>query len=82
MCNIVVIFNISFQARLLNGEGLSPELVSPCIIAGIIGGLLALAHDLLPKCKQQYIPSGIAMAVGMYVAPNFTIVSVYIYMNM
>lgn len=63
-----------FTARLVTGTGL-PNMVAPFAVAfgGLFAVLTALRTYALGKSWQAYIPGGIAVAVGMYNVPSFTV---------
>ncbi|KIX03097.1 uncharacterized protein Z518_06647 [Rhinocladiella mackenziei CBS 650.93] len=71
-----------FTARLVTGKGLPPMAWQFAIVAGIIFTITTalriylLAHrDDKPWCRalNPWIPGGIAVAVGMYNTPSFTL---------
>ncbi|RVX66553.1 hypothetical protein B0A52_09429 [Exophiala mesophila] len=71
-----------FTARLVTGEGLPPMAWQFAVVAGAIFVLTTtlriylLAHrETSPRCKRlhSWIPGGIAVAVGMYNTPSFTL---------
>ena len=63
-----------FTARLVTGEGL-PEMAWTCAaIAGLIWCLLTVVRIMGRETNwQAYVPGGIAVAVGMYNVPSFTL---------
>lgn len=71
-----------FTARLVTGEGLPPMAWQFALVAGTLFVLTTtlriylLAHrETSPWCKRlhPWIPGGIAVAVGMYNTPSFTL---------
>ena len=65
------------MAQLLNGGSLAKNVKMFCIVAAIIGSLLSLFHDLIFIGKYEYLnkylPSGIALAIGFYITPNYVL---------
>jgi len=59
-------------AQVVNGAELAPNVVWFCIPAAIIAALLPLLSFKYPKLSQ-WLPSGIAFAIGLYVTPNWTL---------
>lgn len=65
-------------SRLVTGEGLPPKAFEFSIIFAIIFGLISLAKNLItPQSKYHkylvYLPSGVAVGIGIYNTPNFTL---------
>eukprot|EP01084_Bolivina_argentea_P182766 315469_1 len=65
------------MAQLLNGGSLAQNVEMFCYIAAAIGAMLSLCHDLIfigkYKYINSYIPSGVALAIGFYITPNYVI---------
>ncbi|KAK6200803.1 hypothetical protein LQW54_009536 [Pestalotiopsis sp. IQ-011] len=63
-----------FTARLVTGQGL-PPMAREWAIGGAVlfAALTALRTKGLGKSWQAYIPGGIAVAIGMYNVPSFTL---------
>lgn len=63
-----------FTARLVTGQGLPAKAGQAASIAGAVWSVLTIlrirGHG---KWWQPYIPGGVAVAVGMYNTPNFTL---------
>lgn len=64
------------MARIVNGKGLPEEVAPVAACAAILAVILALCNFFLSKRTTKWLPSGIAIAVGMYVTPNWTIARV------
>ncbi|KAI0137412.1 OPT oligopeptide transporter [Xylariales sp. AK1849] len=63
-----------FTARLVTGKGLPPMARDWAIGAAILFAVLtALRTRAIGKSWQAYIPGGIAVAIGMYNVPSFTL---------
>lgn len=60
------------MAKLMNGNLLPNSVIWFCITSCFITSFLVLISELYPKI-QLYLPNGIAFAIAMYVAPNWTI---------
>jgi OPT family oligopeptide transporter len=52
-------------ARLVNNEGLPPHVMTPTIIFSVVFGIITLLKTLNVR-HSQYLPSGLAAAVGIY----------------
>jgi OPT family oligopeptide transporter len=61
------------MAQLMNGGKLAPNVIPFCVVFGVISAILPI---LSHKYKTKWIPSGVAMAIGMYVTPNWTLARV------
>ncbi|CAI5760748.1 unnamed protein product [Candida verbasci] len=65
-------------SRLVSGEGL-PEKAGVCaIIFGLMFGVISLIKNIVPKKSKYYkwliyLPNGVAVGIGIYNTPNFTI---------
>ncbi|KEF60441.1 uncharacterized protein A1O9_02002 [Exophiala aquamarina CBS 119918] len=71
-----------FTARLVTGKGLPPMAWQFALVAGAIFVLTTIVRIYLLACRDQsewcrrihpWIPGGIAVAVGMYNTPSFTL---------
>lgn len=63
-----------FTARLVTGAGLPPNAANYALGAGMIWAVLtALRIYLRGSRVQPWIPGGVAVAVGMYNVPSFTL---------
>lgn len=65
-------------ARLVTGEGLPEKVPGFAIFFGIVFGCISLAKNLLPLSSKYhqhlvYLPSGVAVGIGIYNTPNFTL---------
>lgn len=65
-------------SRLVTGHGLPPHVWEYCLAFGIIFGVISLLKNTVPKHNKVYkyliyLPSGVAVGVGMYNTPNFTL---------
>lgn len=65
-------------ARLVSGKGLPPHLAIFALVFGIIFATISLVKNLIPKNHQYYkylvyLPSGVAVGVGIYNTPSFTL---------
>ncbi|SCU81286.1 LAFA_0C03840g1_1 [Lachancea sp. 'fantastica'] len=63
-------------ARLVTGEGLPDKALECTIVLGIIFGILSLIKNLYRDNGYKWliwIPSGVAVGVGIYNAPSFTL---------
>lgn len=61
-------------ARLMTGEGLPPKAAEFSLIFGLIFVILAIVkHSYQHKKWAKWIPSGVAVGIGMYNVPSFTI---------
>ncbi|KAL9053916.1 MAG: hypothetical protein Q9162_004489 [Coniocarpon cinnabarinum] len=62
-----------FTARLVTGQGLPPMAATYAIWAAVIWGLLTVVRMAGRGTRWvNYVPGGIAVAVGMYNTPSFT----------
>ncbi|KAK8077557.1 oligopeptide transporter [Apiospora saccharicola] len=63
-----------FTARLVTGQGLPPMAREWAIGAAVVFGFFTILRTKgMGKWWQVYIPGGIAVAVGMYNVPSFTL---------
>lgn len=65
-------------ARLVTGEGLPEKVWIFSIIFGIIFGFISLFKNTIPVTSKYhkyllYMPSGVAVGIGIYNTPNFTL---------
>ncbi|KAG7195810.1 uncharacterized protein KQ657_002195 [Scheffersomyces spartinae] len=65
-------------SRLVTGDGLPPHVWEYCLIFGIIFGAISLVKNTIPienKLSKYlvFLPNGVAVGVGMYNTPNFTL---------
>ncbi|CAH6721063.1 putative oligopeptide transporter [[Candida] jaroonii] len=65
-------------ARLVTGEGLPDKVPGFAIFFGFIFGCISLAKNLTPATSKYhsylvYLPSGVAVGIGIYNTPNFTL---------
>merc|ERR1711972_722853 len=65
------------MAELLNGGHLATNVMPFCIGGACVGAVLSLCHDVVfvGKCAAMsgYLPSGVALAIGMYITPNYVL---------
>ena len=63
------------MAELVNGGAVAQHVLPTCLIAGASVALLQLLQATTDEswCLRPLLPSGIALAIGMYVTPNWTI---------
>lgn len=65
-------------SRLVTGKGLPPYAVEFSLVFGIIFGLISLVKNIYPKdhpiqSKMIFLPSGVAVGIGLYNTPSFTL---------
>lgn len=65
-------------SRLVTGEGLPPKAMEFAIIFGVIFALISLLKNTMPPNSKYYpylvyLPNGVAVGVGIYNTPNFTL---------
>jgi OPT family oligopeptide transporter len=65
-------------SRLVTGEGLPPKAFEVSIIFGVIFGIIALFKNTISSKSKfhkylVYIPNGIAVGIGIYNTPSFTL---------
>ncbi|ODQ77355.1 hypothetical protein BABINDRAFT_163612 [Babjeviella inositovora NRRL Y-12698] len=65
-------------SRLVTGQGLPPHALTASIVVGVIFACISLAKNLTPMGhwfhgKLVYLPSGVAVGIGIYNTPSFTI---------
>ncbi|EFA78201.1 hypothetical protein PPL_08851 [Heterostelium album PN500] len=60
------------MARLVNGNNLAPHVLPFCIAAGVIVSFIPIIESINPHIGE-YLPSGIAIAIGILVRPNYII---------
>lgn len=63
------------MAMVVNGGAVANGVLPVCIVAAILVGFLPILDAWLPpaNCSRRFLPSGIALAIGMYVTPNWTL---------
>lgn len=65
-------------SRLVTGEGLPPKAMEFAIIFGVIFAIISLLKNTMPPTSKYYpylvyLPNGVAVGVGIYNTPNFTL---------
>lgn len=65
-------------ARLVTGEGLPPRAFEFLLVFGVVFGLILLLKNTVPKLLRfwrylVYLPNGVAVGIGIYNTPNFTL---------
>lgn len=65
-------------SRLVTGEGLPPYAFEFSIIFAVVFGFISLLKNTIPKASKYhkylvYLPSGVAVGIGIYNSPNFTL---------
>lgn len=65
-------------SRLVTGEGLPPHAFEFCILFGLVFGVISLVKNTISKKSKYhkfmpYLPSGVAVGIGIYNTPNFTL---------
>ena len=60
------------MARFVNGMSSPSHVITFSCVFAVVASIFVIALTVKPSA-ESYIPSGIGMAVGMYVYPNFTI---------
>ncbi|CCG84487.1 protein of unknown function [Taphrina deformans PYCC 5710] len=65
-------------SRLVNGDGLPPHVRDPALCLAILFGCVSLVRSSVPQHVwwRAYLPSGLAVAVGMYNTVDFTLARV------
>merc|ERR1712129_556647 len=65
------------MAQLLNGGSLAQNVGGFCIAGAVCGALLSLLHDAVCVGRFErfnaYVPSGVALAIGLYITPNYVL---------
>ncbi|KAM9969003.1 hypothetical protein ACTFIW_000410 [Dictyostelium discoideum] len=61
------------MAKLVNGGELAHNVLPFCIVLGVLVSLIPIAEAFNPNL-EHYLPSGIALAIGFYQTPNYSIV--------
>eukprot|EP01133_Synstelium_polycarpum_P015631 gene15631-18571_t len=59
------------MAHLVNGGTLATNVLPFCIVASVIVSLIPIIEAIKPS-TERFLPSGIAIAIGMFITPNFT----------
>ncbi|CUM48773.1 uncharacterized protein AC631_00351 [Debaryomyces fabryi] len=65
-------------SRLVTGDGLPPKAFEFSIFFGLIFAVISLAKNIMPSTSKLYkylvyLPNGVAVGIGIYNTPNFTI---------
>ncbi|KAK6464592.1 OPT oligopeptide transporter protein-domain-containing protein [Scheffersomyces coipomensis] len=65
-------------SRLVTGQGLPPKAFEFCMVFGVIFGIISLLKNTIPPTSKYhkyliYLPSGVAVGIGIYNSPNFTL---------
>ncbi|KAG5420002.1 OPT8 [Candida metapsilosis] len=65
-------------SRLVTGEGLPPKAMEFAIVFGVLFAIISLLKNTLPQTSKYhkylvYLPNGVAVGVGIYNTPNFTL---------
>ncbi|CAK9441428.1 uncharacterized protein LODBEIA_P52960 [Lodderomyces beijingensis] len=65
-------------ARLVTGDGLPPHAMEFSIAFGVVFAIISLLKNTVSQNSQYYkhlvwLPSGVAVGIGMYNTPNFTL---------
>ncbi|KAI5957883.1 OPT8 [Candida margitis] len=65
-------------SRLVTGEGLPPKAMEFAIAFGVIFGMISLLKNTMSPTSRYYpylvyLPNGVAVGVGIYNTPNFTL---------
>ncbi|EGW30565.1 uncharacterized protein SPAPADRAFT_63401 [Spathaspora passalidarum NRRL Y-27907] len=65
-------------SRLVTGKGLPPHAYEFSIVFGVIFAIISLLKNTVPKESKYhkylvYLPSGVAVGIGIYNTPNFTL---------
>lgn len=65
-------------SRLVTGDGLPPKAFEFSIFFGLIFAAISLAKNITPSTSKfykylVYLPNGVAVGIGIYNTPNFTI---------
>ncbi|CUM66240.1 uncharacterized protein PRCAT00003900001 [Priceomyces carsonii] len=65
-------------SRLVTGEGLPPKSFEFSVLFGIIFGSISLIKNVVPRSHIYYkylvyLPNGVAVGIGIYNSPNFTL---------
>ena len=79
-------------SRLVTGEGLPPHAFEFCMLFGGVFGIISVLKNTLSSHSRYhkylvYLPNGVAVGIGMYNTPNFTLarfvggVLAYVWMN-
>lgn len=59
--------------RLVTGEGLPPMAWEASVITFVVFAAIAIAKNVSTSPKLRYLPSGVAVGIGIYNTPNFTL---------
>ncbi|RLV96618.1 putative oligopeptide transporter [Spathaspora sp. JA1] len=65
-------------SRLVTGQGLPPYAYEFSLVFGVIFGIISLLKNTIPSTSKYhkylvYLPSGVAVGIGIYNTPNFTL---------
>lgn len=65
-------------SRLVTGDGLPPRAFEFSVFFGLVFGVISFLKNVIPKSSTYhkyliYLPNGIAVGIGIYNTPNFTI---------
>ncbi|GAM25333.1 hypothetical protein SAMD00019534_085080 [Acytostelium subglobosum LB1] len=60
------------MARLVNGGSLGDHVLPFCIVFGGLVSIIPILEAVFPSW-EPYLPSGIGIAIGMYITPNYII---------
>lgn len=65
-------------SRLVTGDGLPPKAFEYSVFFGIIFAIISLVKNITPVSSKYfrylvYLPNGVAVGIGIYNTPNFTI---------
>ena len=65
-------------SRLVTGEGLPPNAFEFSMLFGLLFAVLSLMKNSIPSTSKYhkyliYVPNGVAVGIGIYNSPNFTI---------
>ncbi|ODV77351.1 OPT superfamily oligopeptide transporter [Suhomyces tanzawaensis NRRL Y-17324] len=65
-------------SRLVTGAGLPPYAFQFSIVSGLIFGMISIIKNVTPKTSKYhkwlvYLPNGVAVGIGIYNSPNFTL---------
>lgn len=65
-------------SRLVTGQGLPPHAYETSILFGVVFGIISIVKNVFKQNKQvkpyiKWLPSGVAVGIGIYNSPSFTI---------
>jgi OPT family oligopeptide transporter len=61
------------MAEFMSGGSLAQNVLPFCIVFALVAAALPILPKFISESRRVWIPSGVAMAVGMYVTPNWTL---------